>query len=101
MKTVTISTRLTKDEAKRIDQLAKEEGLDRSAFVKKMLRQGVKEFKLSRALTAYRRGKVSLSRAAEIAEMSVRDILSFLAAEKVELNYDLEELQQDMLEDPT
>jgi len=44
---------------------------------------------------AYRRGIITLSRAAEIAELSLRDILLRLSEESIELNYDLRELQLD------
>ena len=47
------------------------------------------------ALDAYRRGIVTLSRAAEIAELSLSDILLRLSEKSIELNYDLRELQRD------
>ena len=96
MNTVTFSTRLAKTEAEKIDALAATLGLDRGALLKQLIRKGYRDIQTERALDAYRRGTISLSRAAEIAELSLRDILLRLPEESIELNYDLRELQRDM-----
>ena len=96
MATVTLSTRLAKEEASKIDELAANLGLDRGAVLKQLIRKGLKEIQIERALDAYRRGTITLSRAAEIAELTLRDILLRLPEESVELNYDVEELRRDL-----
>lgn len=96
MGTVTLSTRLTSDETQKIDDLASDLGLDRSALLKQLIRKGYMEFQTRRVLDHYRRGSITLSRAAEIAGLSLRDILLRLPEESVELNYDLKELQRDL-----
>ncbi len=96
MATVTLSTRLAKEEANKIDELAANLGLDRGAVLKQLIRKGLKEIQIERALDAYRRGTITLSRAAEIAELTLRDILLRLPEESVELNYDVEELRRDL-----
>jgi predicted HTH domain antitoxin len=98
MNTVTLSTRLAKTEAEKIDELAAILGLDRGALLKQLIRKGYRDIQTERALDAYRRGTISLSRAAEIAELPLRDILLRLPEESIELNYDLRELQRDMEE---
>ncbi len=96
MATVTLSTRLAKDEARKIDELAASLGLDRGAVLKQLIRKGLKEIQIERALDGYRRGTITLSKAAEIAELTLRDILLRLPEESVELNYDVEELRRDL-----
>ena len=96
MATVTLSTRLDKEEARKIDLLAANLGLDRGAVLKQLIRKGLKEIQIETALDAYRRGTITLSRAAEIAELTLRDILLRLPEESVELNYDVEELRRDL-----
>ena len=98
MSTVTLSARLAKAEVEKIDELAAILGLDRGALLKKLIRKGYRDIQTERALDAYRRGTISLSRAAEIAELPLRDILLRLREESIELNYDLRELQRDMEE---
>ena len=96
MATVTLSTRLSKEDARKIDELAANLGLDRGALLKQLIRKGLKEIQTERALDAYRRGTITLSRAAEIAELTLRDILLRLPEQSVELNYDIRELQRDL-----
>jgi predicted HTH domain antitoxin len=96
MSTVTLSTRLAKEEAGKIDDLAADLGLDRGTLLKQLIRKGLKDIQTERALNAYRRGYITLSRAAEIAELTLRDILLRLPEESVELNYNVRELQRDM-----
>lgn len=96
METITLSTRLASDEAKKIDALAADLGLDRGALLKQLIRKGLKDIQTERALDAYRRGTITLSRAAELAELSLRDILLRLPEETIELNYDVRELQRDL-----
>jgi predicted HTH domain antitoxin len=98
MATVTLSTRLAKEEARKIDELAANLGLDRGAVLKQLIRKGLKEIQTERALDGYRRGTITLSRAAEIAELTLRDILLRLPEESVELNYDVRELLRDLEE---
>ena len=96
MGTITLSTRLDKNEAGKIDKLASDLGLDRGALLKQLIRKGLKDIQTERALDAYRRGTITLSRAAEIAELTLRDILLLLPEESMELNYDVRELRRDM-----
>lgn len=98
MSTVTLSTRLARGEAKKIDELAGELGLDRGSLLKQLIRKGYRDIQTERVLGAYRHGTITLSRAAELAGLSLRDILLRLPEESIELNYDLRELERDMEE---
>jgi predicted HTH domain antitoxin len=59
-----------------------------------MTQKDFKDNQTGKALDAYRQGTITLSRAAEIAKLSLRDILLRLSEESIELNYDLRELQR-------
>jgi predicted HTH domain antitoxin len=96
MATVTLSTRLAKEEARKIDELAANLGLDRGAVLKQLIRKGLKQIQIETALDGYRHGTITLSRAAEIAELTLRDILLRLPEESIELNYDVRELHRDL-----
>jgi len=54
------------------------------------------EVKLLVALELYREGKVSLGKAAGIAGLSVREFLYELRTRGIPINYDLEELEEDL-----
>ncbi len=96
MTTVTLSARLEPGEAKKIDALADEMGWEKGALLKHLIMKGYTDIQTERALHAYRRGTITLSRAAEIAGLGFRDILLRLPEESVELNYDLNELERDL-----
>jgi predicted HTH domain antitoxin len=96
MSTQTVSTRLDAEEAARLDELARATGLDRATLLQQIIRRGYAEVQLERALRDYRKGQVTLSRAAEMAGLSLREMLLQLPGEGVELNYDLREFQRDL-----
>jgi len=82
MSTVTLSARVEEEEARKIDQLAAELGLDRGTLLRQMIRRGLREIVSQTALDAYR--------------ISLRDMLLRLSEESLELNYDLAELERDI-----
>ncbi|OGV65190.1 MAG: hypothetical protein A3K19_24270 [Lentisphaerae bacterium RIFOXYB12_FULL_65_16] len=57
---------------------------------------GAERLDIKEALGLYREHRVTLSRAAELAGLSVRDLLVRLPDAGVELNYDLAELRCDL-----
>jgi predicted HTH domain antitoxin len=96
MGTTTISTRLDEQEARQLADLAQAADLDRATFLKQMLRRGVGEFRIEQACAAYRRGDVTLSRAAELSGVNLYDLLRRLPDLSVTLNYDLDALGSDV-----
>ena len=96
MKTITLSTRLTEKEARELDSFAMVEGMERSSFIKQLLRQGLDAFKFNRAVSLYRAKKISLSKAAEISNMTIQDLLLRFSEQSLELNYDIDELERDL-----
>ncbi len=96
MRTVTISMRLPSDEASSFAELAAELGMERPTLLKRALRRGAQDLRLERACQAYRDGEATLSRAAHIAGVSLRDMLLKLAAAHLELNYGTDDLARDL-----
>ena len=54
------------------------------------------EIKLLISLELYREGKISLGKAAEIAGLSIEEFLYELRKRDIPINYDLEELEEDL-----
>ena len=77
--TTTVSVRLSKDIMKDLEEFLKEEKLDRSSGLRKLLIEAIGEWKKRRALEKLARGEVSFSKAAEMAGM---DVWSFAALVK-------------------
>lgn len=96
MKTKTVSTRLEEEELAQLDALASSSGLDRSGMTKSLLRRGLAELRFERAVADYRAGRVTLSRAAEIAAIPVWDFMARMGATDLSLQYGLRELEEDL-----
>ena len=96
MKTMTLSLRLNAYEVKLLDQTALLDGLDRSALLKRFLRKGYADYRCETACTAYRRGEITLSRAAEMAGISLYDLLARLPANGLQMNLTAEDLRKEL-----
>ena len=55
-----------------------------------------KEIKLLISLELYREGRISLGKAAELAGLSIEELLYELRKRDIPINYDLEELEEDL-----
>ncbi|NCC94534.1 MAG: hypothetical protein EOM10_14865 [Opitutae bacterium] len=96
MKTATVSMRLPQSEIQQLVTAAALGGLDRSAFLKHALRRGARDLMLEQAVGAYRRGAATLSRAAEMAGLSLRDFMARMRSANLELTYSLDDLAKDL-----
>ena len=96
MSTVTISMRLPKSEAARLDRVAREMDMERSNFLKRALKRGAQDLCFEHACQAYRNGRATLSRAAEMAGIGLRDMMLRMQSADLELNYGTEDLEKDL-----
>ncbi len=96
MRTTTLSTRMTAEELALLDSLAATSGLDRAGMVKSLLRLGMTELRFRNAIEDYRRGMVTLSKAGELAGLSIWDMIARLDLAQAELHYSDEELREDL-----
>jgi predicted HTH domain antitoxin len=96
MKTMTLSLRLDADEVKLLDQAAAHDGLDRSSLLKRLVRRGYAGYRYEIACAAYRRGEISLSRAAEMAGLSLYDLLARFPEDGLQLNLTAADLRREL-----
>lgn len=96
MATVTISVRLSRADAARLEQASRDIGIERATFLKWALKRGAEGLMLDRACDAYRRGQATLSRAAEMAGLSLRDMILRLRDQDLELSYGVDDLELDL-----
>ena len=82
-----VSFRLPADLQKELEIISKEEDKDKSEIVRELLRLGIKERKIEKAIKLYKEGKVSASRAAEIADVSLWKMIEIFSERKVEAQY--------------
>ncbi len=98
MKSVTVSLRLSTAEAERLERQAREMEIERPTFLKRALRRGAADLLFERGCEAYRRGEVTLSRAAEMAGLSLRDMIVRMQRADLELSYGVADLARDLRE---
>ena len=96
MQTVTVSMRLPVAEVSRLDRLARDTGTERPTFLKRALKRGAQDIMFEQACEAYRNGAATLSRAAEIAGLGLRDMMLRMRGAGLELDYGVEDLAKDL-----
>ncbi len=95
---VTISARIRKSQAKEVERLASKRGVDRSAIIRELLAMALQEHRLREALDLVRTRKVTVWKAAEIAGVTYREMLSFLKTYNVTFPLSEEDLEREVEE---
>ena len=96
MTTEVVSARLPKEMVDLIEEIAREEKVDKSTVLDRALDHYTREWKLQRALESYREGAATLPRAAEIAGLSVWEMIDIISKRKIQPQYDIEDLEEDL-----
>lgn len=93
-----VSTRLKKKVARQLDALAHRRGQRRSAVLREIIERGLASARLEEAVAAYRDGRISFGKGAEIAEVSIWEFHETLRARGigVPLTYTREDLELDV-----
>ena len=97
MHTRIMSTRIDEEIVRQIDQFSKDQGLDRAAFLKKLIIKGLQEYRLEFSVQLYRNKKITLSKAAESANISLHEFISLMPEKDLTLNYTAENLEEDLI----
>jgi len=79
-----------------LERIATEEQVDRTSVARKLLTEGVHRWRLGHALRLYEQGQITKERAAEMAGVSIYDILDELRQRGTVAQYSLEELSEDL-----
>jgi hypothetical protein len=96
MITKTVSTRISEDELDLLDEMAVRSGLDRASMTKTLLRRGLEQLRFDEAVAAYRASRVTLSRAAEIAGISIWDLIGRMEEQELTIHYGIADLEEDL-----
>jgi predicted HTH domain antitoxin len=91
-----IAARVDGDLLAQIRQIEKETRADRSEVIRRLLDEGVKQYRLKKAVELLRDGKVTVSRAAEIAGTSIWDMLEVMRVKKIPIPYTAEDLRKSL-----
>jgi predicted HTH domain antitoxin len=81
--TEVLSVKIDEDMAKLLEEVAREEGTEKSPAARKLLALGAKQWRVERAIGLVIGGKVSVWKASEIAGTSLREFLEILDGRKI------------------
>jgi predicted HTH domain antitoxin len=93
---VTVTTRVEEKLAEAIDEVAREEGMDRSTVIRRFLSRAVRDWLIEKSLAKYEEGKLTLWQAAERCGLSLWEMVHEARKREVHLPYTLEELREDV-----
>lgn len=91
-----VSTRLPLDLVRELELIEDVEQSDRSTTVRRLLSKAIQQWKLEHYARLYGDGKLTLSRAARDAGVSLWEMMDYTRARKVPAQYDLEDLNRDL-----
>ena len=74
-----------------VDKVAKDKGTDRTGAIKVLISIGYKELNLEKVIDLYRKGKISIDKAAKISCLSVSEMMDEIAKEGIKSDESIEE----------
>jgi predicted HTH domain antitoxin len=85
---------LPKDVLKYVEEQARRENVDRSVMIRRFMEKGIEEFRKEKAAALYVEGKTSISGAAEIARLTIPEMVQFLVDKGYRSKYSLEDFRK-------
>jgi len=90
-----ISIRPTEEIERKLGRLIGIEKTEKSALIRRILDIGIDEELKKHALELFRDKKVSLAKAAEIADISVREMMDLIKEKGISLHISIEDIRED------
>jgi len=91
-----VTTRMDEDELEIVERLADEMGVSRSDAIRIAVRDGAKQELVRIALQRYQEGKIGMRDAAELADMTISEMMAEANQRGVLSNYDEADLESDV-----
>lgn len=91
-----IGVRLDKLFLKKVEALSREEHLDRSTALRVLMEEGYMNFTRKKAAQLYKEGKITISKAAEKAGITVWEMEQFLTSQGFKSQYSIEDLKEEL-----
>lgn len=91
-----LAVRIPEEIEKEILEIADQEGLDKASVVRTLLKKGIEEWRKETALELLREGKVTFTKAAEIAKLSLWEFADLVKQSGTEwVRYSPEEVEEE------
>ena len=94
-----LTGRVNKRQVEQLERISREEKTDRSSVLRRILDLGLDEYNRRKAVESYRRGKVSIGRASELAGVSMSEFYKILEDEDVPIRIDIKAIEQSLESD--
>ena len=78
-----ISTRLEEEDAKVLEEIAKEENVDKATLVRKWILSKITEHRLEKAAEKYRKGLISIEEAAKMANTTIWKFIEYIREKNI------------------
>lgn len=92
----TVTTRIPEEDEALLAELQEEMSADRSEVLRRLIHQGLADWRREKAIGSLRDHEVTLRRAAEIAGASYVEMLSLATEEGIDVGYTGEDLERDI-----
>lgn len=93
---IQIATRIDENLLAQIKEIEEETKADRAEVIRRLLDEGAKQHRLKKAVVLLRDGRVTVSRAAEIAGVSIWDIVEVMRVKKIPIPYTGDDLRKSL-----
>ncbi len=87
---VKMNISLSDKHRRNLEEIAKEEKVRTADAIRAIFELGLKEWELRKALRLYREGKTTLWKAAEIAELTLHELIDIIDREGIPYDYDVD-----------
>jgi TDG/mug DNA glycosylase family protein len=94
VKTEQVNIRLEADVVAALERVAREENIDRSTTIQRLLKASLEQWQTTRALLAYQRGEMSLGRAAEEAGLTQWELIDEAKRSGIAYPLDAEDVRE-------
>jgi len=89
-----LTGRVERRQVEMLDRISREEKIDRSAALRKVLDIGIREYMRRKAVERYRRGLLSIGKAAEEAGVSLAEFYRLLEEEGISVMLDAAAIEE-------
>ena len=91
-----ITTRIEDKCFEDLKQIEKDEKREIASIMRTLLAESIKQWKIKKALSLLREHKVTISRAAAIADIPYSEMFDLMAKAEIDIGYTVEDLRNDL-----
>ena len=95
-KLVTVGVRIPEEILRDLEDSAKEENIDKSVVIRRFIIEGLRGYRRERAARFYNERRVSISGAAELAGLTIREMIEYLIRKGYKSSYSYKDLKKEM-----